>query len=1366
MPFIENITPDTEAEGTTLTHTVTLSNVLDTPQTFAFSITGNTATAGVDFTNGFIFSNGVTFVASVTNPFVGTINVPSGVSSFTVSIPTANDAFYEGNETYTITVGNQTALGTITDEADKPTIISVEPGAPGVAGDEVPEGTPLVYNVTLSAAANVPATYQFTLGGGTASANDIGTPTFSNGVTYNATTGLITVPAGITSFTVTVPTVENNIYEGNETVPLTIGGVTGTGIITDEADGPKVTVHPGGTEINNLDGSFIGSTVTEGAPLLFTVTLDKVSTLPTDVTLFLNSGSATLGVDTGTPLTVTFSNGTTAVVGANNVVTVPAGVTGFVLSVPTIDDPTIELKENITFTASTAQNVAAGDTQAPVSGFILDNDGPKVTVHPGGTEINNLDGSFIGSTVTEGAPLLFTVTLDKVSTLPTDVTLFLNSGSATLGVDTGTPLTVTFSNGTTAVVGANNVVTVPAGVTGFVLSVPTIDDPTIELKENITFTASTAQNVAAGDTQAPVSGFILDNDGPKVTVHPGGTEINNLDGSFIGSTVTEGAPLLFTVTLDKVSTLPTDVTLFLNSGSATLGVDTGTPLTVTFSNGTTAVVGANNVVTVPAGVTGFVLSVPTIDDPTIELKENITFTASTAQNVAAGDTQAPVSGFILDNDGPKVTVHPGGTEINNLDGSFIGSTVTEGAPLLFTVTLDKVSTLPTDVTLFLNSGSATLGVDTGTPLTVTFSNGTTAVVGANNVVTVPAGVTGFVLSVPTIDDPTIELKENITFTASTAQNVAAGDTQAPVSGFILDNDTPLDVQATGLGGEYFGYNDFAIEPGNRTHPDDDLFTVQNINSVRDLEIIINGRDALAGGSGNVVGNSEKSVATGAADVRFNATEINYNPGNVFKDNLGNNTFVAAGGNPIGEGNLKTFLGTGATDIVTDGDFGKTTDAMIRLTGSVFLERGNYDFKVFADDGFSLRVNNKTLIEFDGNQSPTTREYTNLYLDDASSGLTAIELLYWEQGREGVLQIQYKLSSETEYKTLSLANLAMFSNEEAQLLPTLSETQDIVKDGSGNYVIRNGQNIIDDGNGNTLTGSAAKDVINGNGGDDTLQGLAGADKLLGGEGNDTLEGGDGNDILDGGIGADKLRGGLGDDIYRIDNEFDVIDVLDAGGTDTVEFDASYNFGTYTIQAGIENVLIKGQQTVDVIGNDANNRIVGGDGDNNLSGGLGNDRITGGLGNDMLTGDSGSDGTLGKDVFEWHLTDKGAIGVPAVDHITDFVYTGNGTGLNTTAAAKTDSIDLRDLLQGEQSSQFDMFGTPEIGTLLNFIHVEAGGGNTTINISTAGAFAGGVYDASKVDQTIVLDGVNLFTDTGAANQTILLQKLLANGSLIVD
>ncbi|MCX7127847.1 choice-of-anchor K domain-containing protein, partial [Aeromonas sp.] len=112
----------------------------------------------------------------------------------------------------------------------------VRPDVSGVSSATVVEGATLQHTVTLSGATNVATEYSFSIAGsGThaASSSDWGTLQFSHGVTYNSSTGKISVPAGVTSFTVSVPTVNDKLVEQSETLTLTVGGTTGAGTITD-----------------------------------------------------------------------------------------------------------------------------------------------------------------------------------------------------------------------------------------------------------------------------------------------------------------------------------------------------------------------------------------------------------------------------------------------------------------------------------------------------------------------------------------------------------------------------------------------------------------------------------------------------------------------------------------------------------------------------------------------------------------------------------------------------------------------------------------------------------------------------------------------------------------------------------------------------------------------------------------------------------------------------------------------------------------------------------------------------------------------------------------------------------------------------
>ncbi|MBM5574497.1 type I secretion C-terminal target domain-containing protein [Deefgea sp. CFH1-16] len=179
----------------------------------------------------------------------------------------------------------------------------------------------------------------------------------------------------------------------------------------------------------------------------------------------------------------------------------------------------------------------------------------------------------------------------------------------------------------------------------------------------------------------------------------------------------------------------------------------------------------------------------------------------------------------------------------------------------------------------------------------------------------------------------------------------------------------------------------------------------------------------------------------------------------------------------------------------------------------------------------------------------------------------------------------------------------------------------------------------------------------------------------------------------------------------------------------------------VNAGSGNDTVFGENGSDALyGNAGNDKLFGGAGIDALRGGAGNDLLAGGSGNDILRGDAGSD------TFKWTLGDQGTAGAPARDVVMDFNNAKSGN-----AAGDVDKLDLRDLLQGENT-----------GSLTQYLHFEKSGSDTIIHVSSKGEFSNGNWTA-KEDQVITLQGVDL--TTSGSDQAII-NDLLSKGRLITD
>ncbi|NOE09591.1 VCBS domain-containing protein [Vibrio cholerae] len=143
-----------------------------------------------------------------------------------------------------------------------PPVDPEEPVSPivisSITGDNVAEGSNNTFSVSLSGTTTAETTIVLTLAGDTAAKgvdfNGTSVIVVINGVSQTVPvnedgTFQVTVPTNTNSFSVQVSTIDDNIYEGNETFTLsgagTNGIVTGTATITDIDNIPSLTADTG-----------------------------------------------------------------------------------------------------------------------------------------------------------------------------------------------------------------------------------------------------------------------------------------------------------------------------------------------------------------------------------------------------------------------------------------------------------------------------------------------------------------------------------------------------------------------------------------------------------------------------------------------------------------------------------------------------------------------------------------------------------------------------------------------------------------------------------------------------------------------------------------------------------------------------------------------------------------------------------------------------------------------------------------------------------------------------------------------------------------------------------------------------------------
>ncbi len=368
---IATTTNGSETGPTSAVLTVTQTAVSATNTVIAYSVSG-TATSGTDYTAP-----------------SGSVTIAAGSTSATITIATVNDILVEGNETVILTLTSVTsglatlgsptvATNTIADN-DAPYVTIANTTNGGEAGPV--NG---VMTVTQTAIPATPIVIAYSVSG-----------TATSGVDFTALSGTVTIPAGATTATITIPILNDVIVEGNETVIVTLTS------ITSGAASLGATLIATNTVADNDSATVSLANTTQGAetgPVTGVMTVTQTNASSTNTVIaYTISGTATSGTDY------------TALSGS---VTVLAGNTTATISIAVIDDAVLDAGETVTITLSSiTSGQATLGTTLVATNTIADNDFAQFS-------ISKTQSGGPNPVTYAGQTLTYTVTIANTGSVP------------------------------------------------------------------------------------------------------------------------------------------------------------------------------------------------------------------------------------------------------------------------------------------------------------------------------------------------------------------------------------------------------------------------------------------------------------------------------------------------------------------------------------------------------------------------------------------------------------------------------------------------------------------------------------------------------------------------------------------------------------------------------------------------------------------------------------------------------------------------------------------------------------------------------------------------------------------------------------
>ncbi len=369
--------------------------------TLTVSLSEAAPAEGVQFTVSAGYGGGATATAADVGSITSPVNVTAGSSALDISIPIAQDAVDEDDETFSVTVAAATAgwvkagdgqdTATVTISDDDSAGVTVSPTALNISED----GS-ATYTVVLNSQPTADVTV---------------TPTASDG--------------GAARFTPASYTFTPSAWNRAQTFTV-------SGVADDDSDDESVTISHG---VASGDGNYnditsaaaVSVAVADSTPQAartYSITAVAGATEGGNATLTVTLGAAAPAGGLALTVTAGYDGGSTAtaedVGGITSPVTVTAGSSTLAIAIPTVGDAVDEEEETFTVTvaATTEGWEKAGDGQDSATVTIQDDDSAGVTVSP--TALN----------ISEGGSATYTVVLDSRPTADVTVTPTASDGGA------------------------------------------------------------------------------------------------------------------------------------------------------------------------------------------------------------------------------------------------------------------------------------------------------------------------------------------------------------------------------------------------------------------------------------------------------------------------------------------------------------------------------------------------------------------------------------------------------------------------------------------------------------------------------------------------------------------------------------------------------------------------------------------------------------------------------------------------------------------------------------------------------------------------------------------------------------------------